>query len=40
MFSWNVYEIEEGGVIDFEGGKKNENCIDLEVNCQTTDLQG
>lgn len=39
MFSWNVYEIEEGGVIDFEGGK-NENCIDLEVNCQTTDLQG
>lgn len=32
MFSWNVYEIEEGGGV--------ENCVDLEVNCQTTDLQG
>lgn len=39
MFSWNFYEIEEGGVIDFEGGGV-ENCVDLEVNCQTTDLQG
>ena len=38
MFSWSVYEIEEGGVIDFGGGV--ENCVDLEVNCQTTYLQG
>lgn len=39
MFSWSVYEIKEGGVIDFEGGGLKIG-VDLEVNCQTTDLQG